>query len=83
MANKIYYKDAVGRDLKGIDHAEARRIISKIEKMLAQDTNAGKPLKNSEYRSLRVGNYRVIYIQLKEGVLITRIGHRKEVYHNL
>ena len=83
MANKIYYKDSVGRDIRGIDPSEMKRIASKIEKMLTQDVDAGKPLKNSEYRSLRVGNYRVIYIKVSDGVLITRIGHRKDVYHDL
>lgn len=83
MANRIYYKDSVGRDLKGIDHAEAKRIVSKIETRLSKDSNAGKPLKNSEYHSLRVGNYRVIYIKVKDGVLVARIGHRKDVYDDL
>ena len=83
MANKIYYKDSVGKDLKGIDHSEVKRIILKIEKQLTEDSNAGKPLKNSEYYSLRVGNYRVIYIKITDGILISRIGHRKDVYQNL
>ncbi len=83
MENKIYYKDSVGRDLRGIDRSEAKRIISKTEKMLTENSDAGKPLKGGESHSLRVGNYRVIYVKLQEGVLITRIGHRKDVYHNL
>ena len=83
MANKLYYKDSVGRDLKGIDRQEARRIIAKIEKLLVRDSNAGKPLKGGEYHSLRAGNYRVIYIKVKDGALIARIGHRKDVYYDL
>ncbi len=83
MANKIYYKDSVGKDLKGIDRFEAKRIIAKIEKNLLGDADFGKPLKNSEYFSVRIGNYRVIYLKLKDGVLISRIGHRKDVYDNL
>ena len=83
MANKVYYKDSVGRDLKGLGHFEAKRVISKIEKSLTQDSNAGKQLKGGEYYSLRVGNYRVIYLKVRDGVLIARIGHRKDVYHTL
>jgi mRNA interferase RelE/StbE len=80
MTNKIYYKNSVGKDLKGIDYSERNRIIAKIEKILSLDPNAGKKLQNSDCRSLRIGNYRVIYIKVKDGVLIVRIGHRKDVY---
>ncbi|MDI6757873.1 MAG: type II toxin-antitoxin system RelE/ParE family toxin [Endomicrobiia bacterium] len=83
MANKIYYKDSVGRDLKGIDYSERIRIIAKIERTLSENSDAGKNLRNSERRSLRIGNYRVIYTKVKDGVLIARIGHRKEVYRDI
>lgn len=61
------------------------RIATAIAK-LADNPFLGKQLKAQlrEYRSYRVGNYRVIYfIRRKEiQVEIIRVAHRKEVYKN-
>lgn len=61
------------------------RVAQAIAK-LADDPFLGKQLKGelSEYRSYRVGDYRVVYYvrQRVVQVEIIRIAHRKEVYRH-
>ena len=60
----------------------ATRILNRLERNLSANPNAGIPL-TGEFHGLfkyRVGDYRVIYAKTPEGVLVVRIGHRKDVY---
>ena len=82
MASKITYKSSVAGDLRRLDKPVARRVLDKLERTLAANPNAGISL-TGEFHGLfklRVGDYRVIYTKTPEGVLVLRIGHRKEVY---
>ncbi|MFZ3063475.1 MAG: type II toxin-antitoxin system RelE/ParE family toxin [Actinomycetota bacterium] len=82
MAYKIAYKASVQQDLRKLDKGEASRILNKLEKDLGKDPNIGQPLKGP-FQGLfryRVGDYRVIYTKTREGVLVLRIGHRRDVY---
>ncbi len=86
MAYKVLYKASVEKDFKQIDKTSQKRIISKIEKELAQNPKElGKPLKG-QYRGLwtyRISEYRVVYKISEEEILILvlKIGHRKDVYN--
>ncbi len=82
MPIKIEYKASVERDLKRIGTKEVNRVINKIEKVLGEDPHKGIPLKG-EYKGLfrfRVGDYRIIYTKIRDGVLVLRIRHRGKVY---
>ena len=83
MTVEIEYKESVfEKDLKGIDKKTALRIINKLEAVLSKNPNKGAPLKGN-YKGLfkfRVGDYRVIYAKTENGVLVTRIRDRKDVY---
>jgi mRNA interferase RelE/StbE len=82
LAFKIIYKASVEKDLKKMDRAEAKRILNSIERDLSKDPDKGIPLKGT-YQGLyrfRTGDYRVIYAKTVDGVLVLRIGHRKDVY---
>ena len=82
MKSKIIYKESVEKDFRRIDHSQRLRIKEKIEHDLANNPHAGKQLKGaySELFSMRVGDYRVIYTFIPDGILISRVAHRKEVY---
>ena len=82
MDYKITYKKSVIRDLKKINKADLKKLISKIEKELSTKPESPPALKGefAGLRKLRFGNYRVIYAILDKEVLILRSGHRKEVY---
>ena len=50
--------------------------------MPSENPSAGEPF-GGEFRGLfkcRVGDYRAIYAKIPEGILVLRIGHRREVY---
>ena len=60
-----------------------KRLKQAIEKKLAVDpVHFGKPLRKSLYgsRSLRVGEYRIIYRIQKDIVEILLFGHRSTIY---
>ena len=82
MASKLFYKASVEKDLRRIDRQVAQRIITKLEKAFDEELDPGEPLKG-EFHGLfkfRVGDYRVIYTHIRDGVLVLRIAHRKESY---
>lgn len=82
MASKVTYKASVERDLGRLDKSEAIKVLNKIERVLAKDSALGEALKG-DFRGLyryRIGDYRVIYAKTKDGILVLRIGHRKDVY---
>ena len=79
---EIRYKASVSKDLKKLDREDRNRILSKIERDLIQDPDRGEKLKG-KFKGLlkyRVGDYRIIYTKIPDGVLILRIGHRRRIY---
>lgn len=82
----IVYLDSVSKsDLARIDTLNRKRISQAIvTKLTAHPLHYGKPLRYSKsgQRSLRVGDYRVIYVlELeKNQVIVLAIGHRRDVY---
>lgn len=81
-----FLKEAI-EELSNIDPIWQKRILNKI-KILSDDpknlANTIKKLKGKyqEYYRLRVGDYRVIYSQENDRlvIIIIRIGHRIEIY---
>ena len=82
MASRISYKASVAGDLRRLDKPTARRVLEKLERALTANPDAGLPL-TGEFRGLfklRVGDSRVIYAKTPTGLLVLRIGHRKDIY---
>ena len=82
---KVVYLDSVEEDLRKLDKATVRKILSRIETYLVRDPKElGKPLTGDfqGYWRYRWGDYRVIYRIAEREILITvlRISHRKDVY---
>ncbi len=86
MYTLLFDRKAV-KELSKIDKPFQRIIKGKIEllasnpEVLKNDIKAVKGKVSNLYR-LRVGNYRVIYRQDNDKliILIVRIGHRKDIY---
>jgi mRNA interferase RelE/StbE len=76
----IFAKEAL-KNLKKLDRQSQIRVLKEAKTLVVNPT-AGKQLvgRLSELRSLRVGNYRVIYQIDNQKVVIRAIGHRKKVY---
>lgn len=81
----IYSESVIKNDIAVLDSSIKKRIKTAIESKLMRDPiTFGKPLRYSlsNQRSLRVGDYRVLYL-LEHGkhiVSITAIGHRRDIY---
>ena len=78
MPVRIEYKSSVYHDLRGLDRAVAEQILDEQESILSKDPIHGEPL-SPEFRGLPkcpAGEYRFIYTQVKNAVLVLRIGLR-------
>ncbi|MBI4655653.1 MAG: type II toxin-antitoxin system RelE/ParE family toxin [Elusimicrobia bacterium] len=85
MSGQVLYKKSVARDLRSLDASMRKEIMSKIGKEFSNLHRAKIKSKKltGEFKGLyrfRIGNYRVIYAQIPQGILILRISHRKEAY---
>ncbi len=78
----ISYKSSVQKDLRRLGPSNALRVVNKIEKSLLAADHPGEPLTGefAGLQKLRVGDYRVIFTPTREGFLILRVAHRREVY---
>jgi len=82
----VTYHSKVAEDIKGLSAAAKRQIKTAIEdKLMSEPTLFGKPLQFSlkGLRSLRVGNYRVVFSLSENEVYIVLIAHRSVVYKNV
>ena len=75
MTVKIFYKASVKRDLRKINPNHVGRILREIRNVLADNPRIGEALHGdfAGLYKLRVGDYRVIYALIEEGVLVLRI----------
>lgn len=81
----VYVASVSKADLPRIDTHSRTRIANAITvKLTANPIHYGKPLRygKSGQRSLRVGDYRVIYVIKPDTnqVIILAIGHRRDIY---
>ena len=87
MYKIIYSNKVITNDIPRLDATIAKRIKNAIEtKLLTDPVRFGKPLQYSlsHLRSLRVGDYRVIY-QLEisdKHIRIVAISHLRDAYQN-
>jgi len=72
------------KTLEKIEESIKSRIIEKLRELRDRPEKIGKPLKFSDFWSLRIGDYRAIYEinHDKKQVVILFIGHRSKVYDN-
>jgi mRNA interferase RelE/StbE len=70
------------KEIQKIEKQIRTRIIENAKQPHENPDKLGKPLKQTDYWSLRVGDYRVIYEKNKnkKQVIILFVGHRSKVY---
>lgn len=85
MAYRISWNKGIAKDLSQLPNPAQKKIIEKVEGLLANDPlNQGRALVG-KYRGLfryRVGDYRVIYAinDAEMEIRICFVGHRKDIY---
>lgn len=89
MTWTIHYHSDVKEDMESIGPSAARRIMRVIDgKLTRAPMQFGTPLSGSlsEFRKLRIGDYRVVYRVQEQLVIVfvLTVGHRrdKEVYRS-
>jgi mRNA interferase RelE/StbE len=87
MTWSIVYHHAIEEDLESIGPSAARRVVRAIsEKLVHSPLKFGAPLSGNltDFRKLRVGDYRVVYQVRKKRVVVyvLAVGPRrdKEIY---
>ena len=77
----LFYTREFHKQFNCLDKSVKVRVLRELE-FLESNPLAGKVLTGdfSGFRSFRVGNYRVIYQQIEQGLKIMLIEHRKKVY---
>lgn len=82
MAFTVLLHPKAAKALEKIEKSVKSRIIEKLRELVDYPDKTGKRLKYSDFWSLRIGDYRVIYEinKDKNQVIVLFIGHRKNVY---
>lgn len=82
MVFTVVLHPKAARALKKIEKSAGLRIIEELRELRSRPERVGKRLKYSDFWSLRVGDYRVIY-EVDRGrsqVVVLFVGYRKKVY---
>ncbi len=84
MAYRIAFKKSVARDLRKLDRAEADRVLARLASELPRNADSCPEPKGkfAGLRKFRVGDYRIMFAIIGDSVLITRIGHRRDIYRD-
>jgi len=84
MELNIEWRTRAIRDMRSLGSRDRERIIAKIEQYAADPASLSRQvtmLTGSQYRRLRVGNYRMIFdIEADRTMILLRVRHRREAY---
>lgn len=85
MSYKVFLHPKAAKELQKTEKLIRTRILKSAKQLRENPDKVGKALKQSDFWSLRVGEYRVIYAidQNKNQVIILFVGHRSKVYDDL
>jgi len=82
VAFSVFLHPKAAKALKRIEESIRVRVVERLRELRDRLERVGKRLRYSDFWSLRVGDYRVIYEvdRGKDQVVVLFIGHRKKVY---
>ena len=76
----VAYTHAARRQFRSLDRAIQARIAAKLAAYAAGESADVTALQGQPGARLRVGDYRVIFVETANTLEIRRVGHRREVY---
>ena len=82
MTFSVLLHPKAAKELQRIESQTRSRIVERAKELRENPEKVGKPLKQSDFWSLRLGDYRAIY-QIdadRKQVVILFVGHRSKVY---
>ena len=82
MGFTVLLHPKAAKELEKIENATRTRIVERLRDLKDNPERVGKILRNSNFWSLRVGDYRAIYEidRTRKQVIVLFVGHRKKVY---
>ena len=82
MAFTVLLHPRAAKELEKVEDQTRLRIKDRLGELRDNPEKIGKLLRNSDFWSLRIGDYRAIYEtdRNKKQVVVLFIGHRKKVY---
>jgi len=82
VSYKVLLHPKAAKELQKTEKNIRTRLIENAKQLRENPGKIGKPLRQSDFWSLRVGDYRVIYEidKNKNQVVILFVGHRSKVY---
>lgn len=76
----VSFTSAAARQWIKLPSAVRQRISSKVEAFAIGGVGDVKRLKGRDGCRLRVGDYRVIFIENADSIVVVAVGHRREIY---
>jgi mRNA interferase RelE/StbE len=78
----VFLHPKAAKALERIEESVRLRIVERLKELRDSPERVGKRLKFSDFWSVRVGDYRVIYEieRDKNRVIVLFVGHRRKVY---
>jgi len=81
---RIFFKKSAEKELARLPQSLIHKIFKMTEKMQLNPLllNSQKLSSYKDLYRIRIGDYRIIYLleKAKKKIIITKIGHRREVY---
>lgn len=80
---KIFFRKTAVKELEDVPSHLLKSIISRIDNLAANSRPKGcQKLSTKELYRIRQGDYRIVYTvdDSEKTIIITKIGHRREVY---
>lgn len=76
----IEYTDTAVRQKRKLSPSIRQRLEAKISEYAETGKGDVTAMRGEPVFRLRVGDYRVVFAKMASGLLILRLGHRREIY---
>jgi len=80
MMKTIAYTTLATRQLRALPAAVRERLINKLHRYAEAGAGDVKALVGQSGVRLRVGDYRVIFVETPDAISVRAVGHRRDVY---
>lgn len=77
----VAFTKAAWRSWRKLPQAMQERIEAALDRYAEAGEGDVKKLVNAGGARLRVGDYRAIFIETADDVVVLAVGHRKDIYH--
>lgn len=77
---RIVWTDPAKADVRRIDRETAMRVLATLDRFVRTGEGDVKALQGRDELRLRVGDYRIFFVNTADSIEVRRIFHRREAY---